>query len=313
MSDKLVKVNEVLNQVNKVIIGKEDVVKKVMATVLCGGHILLEDVPGVGKTTMAVAFSKALNLKQTRMQFTPDVLPSDVVGFSVPDKMGNFTYREGAIMCNLFLADEINRTSPKTQSALLEVMEEGNVTVDGVTRKVPDPFVVIATQNPAGSAGTQLLPESQLDRFMVRLSIGYPDVESEANMLRGKMDNVTVEDVEQVIDRVALKEAKKEVEQVYVSDEIINYIAEIALSTRNNSYVKLGISPRGSVALVTMSKAMAFFEGRDYVIPEDVRACAVDVMGHRIVPSTKARVENVSVNDIIEDTFSKISVPLVKR
>lgn len=313
MSDKLVKVNEVLDQVNKVIIGKEDVVKKVMATVLCGGHILLEDVPGVGKTTMAVAFSKALNLKQTRMQFTPDVLPSDVVGFSVPDKMGNFTYREGAIMCNLFLADEINRTSPKTQSALLEVMEEGNVTVDGVTRKVPDPFVVIATQNPAGSAGTQLLPESQLDRFMVRLSIGYPDVASEANMLRGKMDNVTVEDVEQVIDRVALKEAKKEVEQVYVSDEIINYIAEIALSTRNNSYVKLGISPRGSVALVTMSKAMAFFEERDYVIPEDVRACAVDVMGHRIVPSTKARVENVSVNDIIEDTFSKISVPLVKR
>lgn len=313
MSDKLVKVNEVLDQVNKVIIGKEDVVKKVMATVLCGGHILLEDVPGVGKTTMAVAFSKALNLKQTRMQFTPDVLPSDVVGFSVPDKMGNFTYREGAIMCNLFLADEINRTSPKTQSALLEVMEEGNVTVDGVTRKVPDPFVVIATQNPAGSAGTQLLPESQLDRFMVRLSIGYPDVESEANMLRGKMDNVTVEDVEQVIDRVTLKEAKKEVEQVYVSDEIINYIAGIAFSTRNNSYVKLGLSPRGSVALVTMSKAMAFFEERDYVIPEDVRACAVDVMGHRIVPSTKARVENVSVNDIIEDTFSKISVPLVKR
>ena len=274
---------------------------------------MLEDVPGVGKTTMAVAFSKALNLKQTRMQFTPDVLPSDVVGFSVPDKMGNFTYREGAIMCNLFLADEINRTSPKTQSALLEVMEEGNVTVDGVTRKVPDPFVVIATQNPAGSAGTQLLPESQLDRFMVRLSIGYPDVESEANMLRGKMDNVTVEDVEQVIDRVTLKEAKKEVEQVYVSDEIINYIAGIAFSTRNNSYVKLGLSPRGSVALVTMSKAMAFFEERDYVIPEDVRACAVDVMGHRIVPSTKARVENVSVNDIIEDTFSKISVPLVKR
>ena len=313
MSDKLVKVNEVLDQVNKVIIGKEDVVKKVMATVLCGGHILLEDVPGVGKTTMAVAFSKALNLKQTRMQFTPDVLPSDVVGFSVPDKMGNFTYREGAIMCNLFLADEINRTSPKAQSALLEVMEEGNVTVDGVTRKVPDPFVVIATQNPAGSAGTQLLPESQLDRFMVRLSIGYPDVESEANMLRGKMDNVTVEDVEQVIDRVTLKEAKKEVEQVYVSDEIINYIAGIAFSTRNNSYVKLGLSPRGSVALVTMSKAMAFFEERDYVIPEDVRACAVDVMGHRIVPSTKARVENVSVNDIIEDTFSKISVPLVKR
>ena len=313
MSDKLVKVNEVLDQVNKVIIGKEDVVKKVMATVLCGGHILLEDVPGVGKTTMAVAFSKALNLKQTRMQFTPDVLPSDVVGFSVPDKMGNFTYREGAIMCNLFLADEINRTSPKTQSALLEVMEEGNVTVDGVTRKVPDPFVVIATQNPAGSAGTQLLPESQLDRFMVRLSIGYPDVESEATMLRGKMDNVTVEDVEQVIDRVTLKEAKKEVEQVYVSDEIINYIAGIAFSTRNNSYVKLGLSPRGSVALVTMSKAMAFFEERDYVIPEDVRACAVDVMGHRIVPSTKARVENVSVNDIIEDTFSKISVPLVKR
>ena len=314
MNDLATKFINAKNEVKKVIIGKEEVIEKVIEAILARGHVLIEDIPGVGKTTLAMSFSRVMSLKYKRVQFTPDVLPSDVSGFSMFNKQTNaFEYVEGAAMCNLLLADEINRTSPKTQSALLEVMEEGNVTVDGVTRKVPDPFVVIATQNPAGSAGTQLLPESQLDRFMVRLSIGYPDVESEANMLRGKMDNVTVEDVEQVIDSVALKDAKKEVEQVYVSDEIINYIAEIALSTRNNSYVKLGISPRGSVALVTMSKAMAFFEGRDYVIPEDVRACAVDVMGHRIVPSTKARVENVSVNDIIEDTFSKISVPLVKR
>lgn len=307
------KINSVLEQVNSVVIGKNEIVKKVMATIIAGGHILLEDVPGVGKTTMAVAFSKAMKLAQKRMQFTPDVLPSDVVGFNVPSADGGFEYRPGAIYCNLFLADEINRTSPKTQSALLEVMEEGNVTVDGVTRKVSEPFIVIATQNPSGSAGTQLLPESQLDRFMVRLSIGYPDIQSEANMLKGKLNNVSVDSISQVINTQELLQIKNEVENVYVSDDIVVYIANIALATRNNMYIKLGMSPRGSVALVQMSKAIAYLNGRDYVIPEDVRECAFDIMGHRLVTSTKAKIENISVEKIISDILARIDTPSFKK
>lgn len=310
MGDNLEKVKKVMQQVNSVVIGKEDIVRKVMATIICGGHILLEDVPGVGKTTMALAFSKSMNLRQKRMQFTPDVLPSDVVGFNVPNVNGGYDYHQGAVICNLFLADEINRTSPKTQSALLEVMEEGNVTVDGVTRKVPKPFIVMATQNPTGSAGTQLLPESQLDRFMVRLSLGYPDLASEANMLKSKMNNISVNSIEEVISIEELESIKEEVNNVFVGDEIMVYAANIALQTRNNPYIKLGMSPRGTLALVTMSKAIAFLNGRDYVIPEDVRACTNPVMGHRLVLSTKAKVENVSIIKIIDGILASISTPV---
>lgn len=309
MGESLSKVYAAMDQINAVVMGKSDIVKKVMATIIAGGHILLEDVPGVGKTTMAMAFSRALDLKHTRMQFTPDVLPSDVIGYNVPNANGGSDYREGAIMCNLFLADEINRTSPKTQSALLEVMEEGNVTVDAVTREVPKPFVVIATQNPAGSAGTQLLPESQLDRFMVRLSIGYPDLESEMDMLRSRMDNVSVKNVEQVISKTELEHIKEEVEDVFTSDDIISYIAKIAEATRNNPYIKHGISPRGSLALITMAKALAYLAGRDYVIPEDVRASSGAVMGHRIVLATRAKVENVSVIRILDGIFASVEAP----
>lgn len=304
-----IKVKEVLEEVNKVVIGKEEVVGKVMATILAGGHILLEDVPGVGKTTMALAFSRALGFEQVRMQFTPDVLPSDVVGYNIPAENGQMHYCKGAIMCNLFLADEINRTSPKTQSALLEVMEEGNVTVDGVTRKVPQPFIVIATQNPAGSAGTQLLPESQLDRFMTRLSLGYPDLESEINMLKSKQNSVSINDIRCVMSLEEVMSVKEEVSNVFVSDEICTYAASIAASTRTNPYISLGLSPRGTISLVTMAKAVAYLSERDYVIPEDIRACGNSVMGHRIVPSVKAKIENVSISKIIENIFATVKSP----
>ena len=303
------KVFQVMEEVNKVVLGKEEVIKKIMATILAGGHILLEDVPGVGKTTMALAFSKAMGLEQVRMQFTPDVLPSDVVGYNVPGAQGEYIYYSGAIMCNLFLADEINRTSPKTQSALLEVMEEGNVTVDGVTRKVPQPFIVIATQNPAGSAGTQLLPESQLDRFMVRLSLGYPDLNSEIEMLKNKQNSVSVEDVQCVMTLEELEQVKQEVRMIHTSDDIVTYAAKIADATRKAAYINLGLSPRGTIALITMAKSFAYLSGKDYVTPEDVRACGNAVMGHRLVPATRARIENVSMQKIIDNIFTIVESP----
>lgn len=309
MGDNREKAYSVINEVNKVVMGKENIVRMVMATILAGGHILLEDVPGVGKTTMAMAFSRAMDMEQVRMQFTPDVLPSDVVGFNMPDRNGGMTYTKGAIMCNLFLADEINRTSPKTQSALLEVMEEGQVTVDGVTRQVPAPFVVIATQNPVGSAGTQLLPESQLDRFMVRLSLGYPSVEDEVAMLKSKQESVSIDSIKKVIDKETLIKIKQEVAAVYTSDEVIEYVARIAKATRENYYLSLGLSPRGSLALITMAKAVAYISGRDYVIPEDIRVCGYVVMGHRFVLSTKAKVQGITTRKMVDNIFMVVETP----
>lgn len=309
MGDNREKAYSVINEVNKVVMGKENIVRMVMATILAGGHILLEDVPGVGKTTMAMAFSRAMDMEQVRMQFTPDVLPSDVVGFNMPDRNGGMTYTKGAIMCNLFLADEINRTSPKTQSALLEVMEEGQVTIDGVTRQVPAPFVVIATQNPVGSAGTQLLPESQLDRFMVRLSLGYPSVEDEIAMLKSKQESVSIDSIKKVIDKETLIKIKQEVAAVYTSDEVIEYVARIAKATRENYYLSLGLSPRGSLALITMAKAVAYISGRDYVIPEDIRVCGYVVMGHRLVLSTKAKVQGITTRKMVDNIFMVVETP----
>lgn len=309
MGDNREKAYSVINEVNKVVMGKENIVRMVMATILAGGHILLEDVPGVGKTTMAMAFSRAMDMEQVRMQFTPDVLPSDVVGFNMPDRNGGMTYTKGAIMCNLFLADEINRTSPKTQSALLEVMEEGQVTIDGVTRQVPTPFVVIATQNPVGSAGTQLLPESQLDRFMVRLSLGYPSVEDEIAMLKSKQESVSIDSIKKVIDKETLIKIKQEVAAVYTSDEVIEYVARIAKATRENYYLSLGLSPRGSLALITMAKAVAYISGRDYVIPEDIRVCGYVVMGHRLVLSTKAKVQGITTRKMVDNIFMVVETP----
>lgn len=312
MSANYEKAYKVMNEVCKVVIGKNRVIKQIMASIIAGGHVLLEDMPGVGKTTMAMAFSRAMECTQRRMQFTPDVMPSDVVGFNILNNEKEFEYKPGAIFCNLFLADEINRTSPKTQSALLEVMEEGRVTVDGVTRPLPEPFFVLATQNPSGSAGTQLLPESQLDRFMIKVSMGYPDLDSEFTMLKSKVNKVTVDTIGKIISKEELVEIKKEVEDIFVADEILKYIASLCAATRKHPYVRLGVSPRGSIALLNMSKSIAFLNGRNYVIPEDVMEVATSVMGHRIIPNTKARVNNVSVYTIIDEIFKSVQSPRIK-
>lgn len=304
----------VLQQVKKVIIGKDEIIVKILLCILSGGHVLIEDIPGVGKTTLAIALSKALSLDYKRMQFTPDVLPSDVTGFSMLDKQSHeFRYRPGAAMTNLFLADEINRTSSKTQSALLEVMEEGKVTVDGVTHKVPDPYIVIATQNPIGSIGTQNLPESQLDRFLVRLTMGYPSFESEINMLKSKNTNVSTDSVEGVATIHDIIAAKITVDNIFVSDEVLYYIAALANATRNNAYIKLGLSPRGSIALLKICKATALLKGRDYVIPDDVLYCFNDVVMHRLVFESRAKLNGVSHHQIIQGIITDVQVPRINK
>ena len=299
----------VIREVKKAVTGKDDCICKAFAAILAGGHILIEDVPGVGKTTLVMAFSKALSLETHRMQFTPDVMPADILGFNMYRKeTGRFEYYPGAIMCNLFLADEINRTSPKTQSALLEVMEEGKVTVDGESRKVPNPFVVMATQNPKGSSGTQLLPESQLDRFMICMSMGYPDLKDEVEILKGK-SGFTPEEVRAVLSRENLLEIRGLVEEIHVSESLYAYVATLAGKTRENAYIELGLSPRGSIALIRMAKAWAYLQGRDYVLPEDVVHIFKDVAKHRIVLNTKARVAHVTEEGVLEEILAQTSQP----
>lgn len=304
------KTKEIMSEINRVIMGKEDVIKKILMTILSEGHVLLEDVPGVGKTTMALAFSKALGLNYRRLQFTPDVMPSDVVGFYYFNKEKNeFVYRDGAVMTNLLLADEINRTSSRTQSALLEVMEEGQVTVDGICHKVPAPFFVIATQNPVGSAGTQTLPESQLDRFMVKLSMGYPDLEAEIGLMSDRSTGNPLDEVKQILSMEELLMLQKEVSEIYVSPLIYRYIAMLSAATRKHELIVLGISPRGSLALCKMAKASAYMAGRDYVTPEDVRYCVGDVFRHRLVLKSRVRLTAQNVEKIINDICETVPVP----
>ena len=309
MNEILDKVNRASKEIKKVIIGKDEIVDKIMATIIADGHILLEDIPGVGKTTLALALSKVSSLAYKRLQFTPDVLPTDVTGFSLYNKKTNeFEYVEGAAVCNLLLADEINRTSPKTQSALLEVMEEGKVTVDGVTRQIPRPFNVIATQNPLGSIGTQKLPESQLDRFMVRLSMGYPDKESEIDILKGESGE-KLEKLEVMITGEEIIEAQKLAQNVYVRESIYEYIVELVGVTRNCPYTTLGISPRGTIAILRLAKAMAFMDGRDYVGPKDVQNALFDAGMHRIVISSKANAEGLNSKAVLEKIIALTDAP----
>lgn len=304
------KVASVMTEVKKAVTGKDDCIEKAFAAILAGGHILVEDVPGVGKTTLALAFSKAMDLENHRVQFTPDVMPADILGFSMYQKETNsFTYHPGTIMCNLFLADEINRTSPKTQSALLEVMEEGFVSVDGVRHKVPEPFIVMATQNPKGSAGTQLLPESQLDRFMICMSMGYPDLEDEIAIAKGKSSRFNPDSIECVLLASQLAALQQLVEQVFVHDNIYLYITKLIAATRDNSYIDLGISPRGTIACTRMAKARAFLQKRQYVIPEDVAAVYCDIAKHRIVLNTRARVSHVTPDSILATILEDVKQP----
>lgn len=302
----------IISEIKKVVKGKDDVIKKVLMAVICKGHVLLEDIPGVGKTTMALCFSRVMSLNYKRVQFTPDVLPSDITGYYMYNmKSQEFDFKEGAAMCNLLLADEINRTSPKTQSALLEVMEEGKVTVDGVTRKLPSPFIVIATQNPFGSSGTQKLPQSQLDRFVIQISIGYPDVESEIEILKGD-SKVSINAVNKVLNVDELIEIQNKAEQIYVDQKIFAYITELANVTRNHEYFRLGISPRGSRALLRMSKASAFINGRDYVVPEDVIDVFFDVSAHRVEISPKAKANGFDERGTLNEVLKIVKMPKIK-
>lgn len=305
-------INKIVSEVKKAVIGKDTVIIKTMLAMLCKGHILIEDIPGVGKTTLALAFSKALNLKHNRMQFTPDVLPSDVTGFNVYNKMkGVFEFKESSAFCNLFLADEINRTSSKTQSALLELMEEKNITVDGITYKLPEPYTVIATQNPIGSAGTHLLPESQLDRFMIKLSMGYPTSEGEIAILKSKYNSNPLDNVQQVANSDLIIEIQNAVSNIYIDDKIYSYIVSIANATRNHPLIKLGVSPRGTLALMNISKGIALAMGRDYVIPDDVSYICRDVFAHRIILNSKAKLNDKTPDDVILDILKTTPVPKI--
>lgn len=303
------KIDDVLAQVNKVIKGKDDIVVKVMAAILAGGHVLMEDIPGVGKTTLSTTFAKALSMDYKRVQFTPDVLPSDILGFSMYNSNSKqFEYMPGPIFCNFFLADEINRTSPKTQSALLEVMEEGNVTVDGVTRKLSDTFIVVATQNPSGSAGTNLLPESQLDRFIIRLSMGYPSHNDWVDILKSR----SVSDHDEVVTVLSiddLMEMKKGVENVFVHDSIYEYITSLCEETRNNPLFSAGVSPRGGIALLRMSKAYAYIMGSEFVRAQDVQSVINDVFCHRIKLSSKAKTNGMDSTAAIKEMLKAVIPP----
>lgn len=314
MSDHRESIRAVLHEVNKAVVGKADISKKIMMAILAGGHILVEDIPGMGKTTMALAFSRAMGLQEKRVSFTPDVLPADLTGFTLYQKATEqFVYQPGAVMCNILLADEINRTSPKTQSALLEVMEEKQVTVDGVTRKTGNPFIVIATENPAGSAGTQLLPESQLDRFMICVSMGYPSVKEEVEIMKRNQRGRTTEAVERVMTAELLVRAQEEVKALYIHDAVYAYIAQLAKATREGEHIAMGLSPRGTVAMAAMAKAGAYLGGREYVIPDDVAEVFQCVAGHRILLSTKAKVGHIRTGDVLEQILEEVKPPVMKR
>ena len=296
---------------DKVIIGKDDVIRKVLMSVLANGHILLDDVPGVGKTSIAVALGKTLGMEYNRIQFTPDVLPSDIVGFSIFNRdKENLVYVPGVINnTNLLLADEINRTSSRTQSALLEAMEEKQVTVDGNAYKLPNPFIVIATQNQVGAAGTQVLPHAQMDRFLTKLAIGYPDKESEKAIIKGRQTEDPFADVRRITNADSIKAMQEATLQVTIKDALVAYITDLVEASRVNSSVELGISPRGAIAVSRMAKACAIMSGRDYVVEEDVRAVFTDVCSHRILLTQKARAAGTSTEDVLRQILESSHTP----
>ncbi|MDE4543435.1 MoxR family ATPase [Thermoanaerobacterium sp. R66] len=307
-------INKIIDNVNKVIVGKAEEVKLVLIALLSGGHVLIEDVPGVGKTSLVKALAKSISADFKRIQFTPDLLPSDVIGVSIynPEK-GVFEFKQGPIMSQILLADEINRTSPKTQSSLLEAMEERQITVDGNTYHLPRPFMVIATQNPIEYDGTYRLPEAQLDRFMIRISLGYPDMKHEINMLKMFEALDPLEDLKSVVSIREILKMQDEVKSVYVDDNILNYIIDIVNKTRNSDMVLLGASPRAALNLMKAAQAKAFIEGRTYVLPDDVKYLCVPVLSHRIILKNEMRFNNIDEKSVIKDILNTAKVPVVKK
>ena len=303
----------ILAQTRKAVVGKDDVLLWVLASVLAGGHILMEDIPGVGKTTMALAFSKALGLQHNRMQFTPDVLPSDVTGYSVLEQgSGQMVYRPGAVLCNLFLADELNRATSRTQSALFEAMEEGQVTVDGMSHPLPQPFIVIATQNPTGAAGTQLLPDSQMDRFCVRVSLGYPDPKDEIAMIRDRQGGNPLEQVEPVVTAAQLEQMRAVVANTHVAESMMEYVVNLIHATRTEEKLTRGASPRATLAVIAMAKAVAQLRGRDYIVPKDVQEVLIPTLSHRLQLSHVAQNEGMTTQDVLQQILGKVRAPKLR-
>ena len=303
----------IILQIRHVVVGKDRELMWVLAAMLAGGHILLEDIPGVGKTTMALAFAKSLGLSYSRVQFTPDVLPSDVTGYSILDQnTGTMRYQPGAVLCNLFLADELNRATSRTQAALLEAMEEGQVTVDGVTRPLPDPFIVIATQNPTGAAGTQLLPDSQMDRFMVRLSLGYPSIRDEAAMVRRRQGVDPLAELVPLLNRRDLVSLQTQVAGTYLGDSVIDYIVSLIHATRNHPDLLRGASPRGTLAMTAMSKAVAQLRGRDYVLPKDVQEVFLHTITHRVLLSPGAEAQGKNASQVLTGSLETVPAPRLR-
>ena len=304
---------QVVGEVKKAVVGKDNAVVKVLLAILARGHVLLEDIPGVGKTTMAIAFSRALGLSYNRVQFTPDVMPSDLTGFSLYNKAtGQMEYQPGALLCNLFLADELNRATSRTQSALLEAMEEGRVTVDGVSHPIPDPFLVIATQNPAGASGTQLLPDSQLDRFALRLSLGYPESRDELDLLRRKLRGNPMEEVCQAAGSGQLAQLRTQADRVFVHEDVLDYILRLVRATRSHPQLAQGASPRAAISVAALARSSAFLRGRDYVVPEDVGYVWVDAVAHRLLLPAGAADSAARAVQIAGETLSSVRPPRIR-
>ncbi len=304
--------NKLLDNVEKVIVGKRSEIELAIIALLCGGHVLIEDVPGVGKTSLVSALSKSISASFKRIQFTPDILPSDITGFSVFNpKSGEFEFRNGAIMCNIVLADEINRTTPKTQASLLEVMEEGQFTVDGTTYKLPKPFMVMATQNPIDYLGTYPLPEAQMDRFLLKISLGYPHSNEETYILSQYLKQNPLDSITPVIDIAEILDLQQQVKNVYIDNTLLNYVVEIINLTRKNENILLGASPRGSLALCKAAQALALIKGRDYVLPEDIKRMIIPTLSHRIILKQEAKLKKKNVIEILSSIINSVFVPLV--
>lgn len=305
-------ISQILGEVKKAVVGKDRVLVWVMTVILARGHILLEDIPGVGKTTMALAFAKTLGLEYGRVQFTPDVLPSDITGYSIYNKeTGAMRYQPGAIVCNIFLADELNRATSRTQSALLEAMEEGQVTVDGVSHRIPQPFIVFATQNPTGASGTQLLPDSQMDRFTVRMSIGYPEPEDERNMVLRRQGGNPLALIRPVVTREQLAAMQDEAAAVYMKAELIDYAVSLIGATRTHPLILRGASPRATLSVTAMAKSVAYVQGRDYVVPKDVQTVFVSTVAHRLLMSPEAEAKAITPETVLEEILKRTPTPRV--